>query len=309
MLENGKNNNICNKCGKQFCNKYSLQNHLNRKNPCDSIIQCDICKKIFKRNLHLTDHKNRKNPCQPSSNALEIIEADKKAKLEIIHAKKEACLEIEKEKSKRKATTNIDNSTNTNNYYTFNYAPNISYVDFNEKNMKKHINKNILQIPIDEFGNVIADDTKVKPILIKLLELLYNNTNFPEYKNLIYTPTCDKFFAIHEKEFHEVSYEEIKPIIANNLLRITSTFRDKYNSEANYEECYLDKFNKISENSSDGKYRQFNIVLSNCDNVVSIINRDAPFIKKESTNNSNFKSMIKDAIDENGQTIKVINWD
>jgi hypothetical protein len=307
----------CIKCKRLFSNNYLLRRHLNKKTPCDVVLTCDCCLKTFKEKWLFDRHKNKKIPCvapPDTTQQKELIQLETDCKLKIINATKDATLAIkdmdliiEKERSSRKSTiTNNSVNNSVNNYYTFNYAPNINYVDFNKKNMDHHINKNILQLSIDEFGNIIGDETKIKFILIKLLEQLYNNPDFPEYKNLIYSPTCDKFFAIHKKEFREMSYDEIKPIILNNLSRITATFKSKFEYEANYEEAYLMQCKVASPDASNGKYRQLNVILSNCNKVVSIIEQRAV---EQSEDDGTVKSVVQKATDERGAVIQIIDWE
>ncbi len=305
----------CIKCKRLFSNNYLLRRHLNKKTPCDVVLTCDRCLKTFKEKWLYIQHQNRKTPCSVASEDAqhkELMQLETDCKLKIINATKEATLAvkdmdllIEKERSSRKSMI-TNNSNNSINYYTFNYAPNVNYVDFNEKNMDRYISRNILRLSVDKFGNIIGDETKIKFILIKLLGLLYNNPDFPEYKNLIYSPTCDKFFAINKKEFHEVSYEEIKPIILNNLSRITSTFKSKFEFEANYEDAYLDRFEAASPDASNGRYRQLNVTMSKCDKVVSIIEQQAV---EQSDADASIKDVVRKATDERGEVIQVIEWE
>ncbi len=310
--------NTCDKCKKQFCNKYSLLSHQNRMYPCDRVIQCQRCNKMFKRTGHLNDHMKRKTPCTPKIREVAIIEAQLDADLERINAKKQADaelvgikkdagLEIEQARTHRKAL--IPSLPIADDpFYRFNYAPNVTYVDFNEKNMKRHINKNILRISIDDFGNMIGDDMKTKSVLVKLLELLYNNVDYPEYRNLIYSHTCDKFFAIRKNEFREVSYEDIKPIVMSNLLQIITNFREKYNSEASFEEQYTAHHNSVLEGFSNGKYRQFNIILTDCNQIVSITSSDTTSRPGVAVDDK-FKNVVAVAVNEKNQIIRVIEWE
>jgi len=56
----------CDKCDKEFSNNQQYKNHINRKIPCNRIIECTICKEQFKTKQLLKRHKNRKiKKCYP----------------------------------------------------------------------------------------------------------------------------------------------------------------------------------------------------------------------------------------------------
>jgi len=54
---------LCTLCNDVFANKKYLQSHLNRKIPCNRVIQCKRCTKIFNKVGDLNRHLNRVNPC------------------------------------------------------------------------------------------------------------------------------------------------------------------------------------------------------------------------------------------------------
>lgn len=49
--------NECVKCGKLFTTTSGLKSHLNRKTPCDQILNCNICNKTFKLQGSYDKHK------------------------------------------------------------------------------------------------------------------------------------------------------------------------------------------------------------------------------------------------------------
>ncbi len=58
-------NFACEVCHKTFAKKANLTRHLQRKDPCNIVIdlQCKRCKKIFQSQFHLDRHNNRKKEC------------------------------------------------------------------------------------------------------------------------------------------------------------------------------------------------------------------------------------------------------
>jgi hypothetical protein len=67
MVQNIKNDipiPVCAKCEKKFSAFQKLENHLNKKIPCDRVMKCDKCDKIFNRRNDLIKHQNRKTPCE-----------------------------------------------------------------------------------------------------------------------------------------------------------------------------------------------------------------------------------------------------
>ena len=55
----------CTKCSKTFSNRGNLNQHLNRKNPCDKnrTYRCKKCSHVFNSKTDLERHKNRKTSC------------------------------------------------------------------------------------------------------------------------------------------------------------------------------------------------------------------------------------------------------
>lgn len=257
------NNNKCEKCNKTFYSKYTLRKHLERKIPCDNKIQCHKCGKIFKRNEHLTNHLNRKNPCKTSSIEIE------KLKLQ---------LEIEKEKTKRKGITinNItDNSTNNSTNNSINItAPTYNVNVFNVKNITDHIEKNILTMGSETFRSIMEEHPDAKEKIIKILELTYKNENYPECKNLIYTPTCDKFFALKENDWKEVKYDRIKTIICDGLRKVIYPYMDDFKQNGKF---VMDKREVIVADPN----MRMHFKLSDCNSL----------LKKSDSTNKNKKEL------------------
>lgn len=60
-----KEKHVCQKCGKEFTQERYLQNHLNKKVPCDKKHKCVKCNKEFPSNSALSAHLNKITSCVP----------------------------------------------------------------------------------------------------------------------------------------------------------------------------------------------------------------------------------------------------
>lgn len=139
----------CKKCKKYFSNSYNYEKHINRKNPCDEILQCNKCKKVFTIFQHLESHMKRKTPCVVEKIEEPVVEEETKSlqkqKIEIeklkievrlkeletkfllqekIEKSRENTAKSRKELIKLKKKTNINSNNNSNNVNSNN---NVSY--------------------------------------------------------------------------------------------------------------------------------------------------------------------------------------
>lgn len=251
----------CEKCGKNFSRNYTLQKHYVKKIPCNRTLKCVRCNKVFKTKRDLERHMNRKYPCKTINNKelllekeIEILNIKKdialkkyEKELEIYEKKIKLKLEVDKERmlfkkelskivvqgneNKTNQTTNNINIVNGINIDKPTYNINV----FNMENITNHIEKNILTLGIDAFGNLIEGCPDVKQKIIKILELTYNNKDFPECKNLMYSGTCDKFFSLEEdKRWKETSYEDVKPIVMNSLRKVILPYMDDFKQNGSF---------------------------------------------------------------------------
>lgn len=93
----------CIKCNGVFSSNYNLTRHLNRKYPCDMILECAICNKIFTKQYDLTNHLNKKYPCLNPQEYLNLKEKE----LEINSEKNVLKAKIIENKAKDNAEKNI----------------------------------------------------------------------------------------------------------------------------------------------------------------------------------------------------------
>jgi len=87
----------CDKCEKIFKRQRHLDQHTNRKIPCDRNLMCNRCGKDFKKLYNLTQHLNRANKCDDMREVLQL-----QLKIEETKIKgKEIDLKIEETKLKQ----------------------------------------------------------------------------------------------------------------------------------------------------------------------------------------------------------------
>jgi len=221
-----KKKHICNKCNRTFSSDYNLQKHINEKVSCDVVLRCEKCNKIFREERQLKNHFNRKNPCI-KTNSIEdkllIIKAKKESALEIIKAKTEASLQLitARKSSPPKTQINIQN----NNFFI--PPPSIQTHDCSIETSLIHFNNNIKNISLDAIDMRLAMCRSFRDVMIMILKLFYNNPEYPEYKNVIYIPSEDKFFSLKEMEWKETDFDELYPIFAKSLSRSMKQFGEQ----------------------------------------------------------------------------------
>jgi hypothetical protein len=259
---------LCENCNKSFSDKYKLQKHLQKKNKCNTILECSRCRKTFTRKYDLNRHIERKTPCikiKDEFKERELALEEKKIELEFLKidsSNKEReirlleldkILEIEKEKTLRKQTTsksinidqiNIDQSTNIEN------SINLYFVNYTEKPEKaiQSITPE-LSAKLLENGNAATNITKY----------LYNNDNFPMFKNMI---CIDKDSEI----FECFSEDKWKRIIGFDKIERPIHINTK--------EAYVKIADLYIQNITDDKKSKVDEVIEEQNKVISNFHKD-----------------------------------
>lgn len=93
---------LCINCNKVFTSTYNYDRHINRKTPCNMLLQCVRCDKIFKYQREFDTHTNRKFPCKmtPDNIMREEHEKDRKLQIQLSEEKNKVLLAIADEKIK-----------------------------------------------------------------------------------------------------------------------------------------------------------------------------------------------------------------
>ena len=65
MINNTIRAPCCSKCNRKFTTFYGLDRHIQKKIPCDRVLNCKKCKRVFKQKNDLKRHTNRKTSCDP----------------------------------------------------------------------------------------------------------------------------------------------------------------------------------------------------------------------------------------------------
>lgn len=149
----------CNKCTRIFKRQVYLNQHNNRKIPCDREISCVRCGKEFKQMGNLKKHLNKKNKCEDKRICLEL-----ELKIAETNLKgKETDLKIEKVKLKQVLAEKPSNTFNINN------ITNIINVNSGINYTLGEVNKMI-----------VIDDTNAS--FVNFIKMHFNNDEFPNNK-------------------------------------------------------------------------------------------------------------------------------
>lgn len=266
----------CEKCSKVFKSNYLLDKHLNRKTPCDIILQCSKCNKMFATTRLLTNHLDRKTSCMVAIidinlSKLELkLEIEKEKTLQIsekalmqtdlinkraiaqadliskrLSAKiftKDKDLEKEYLKTKRKEiTAQIVNEKILADRKLAEYK-HLDYLRIKEEEAFKYVESRILTnevvFDINELSHllmhlirnnildvkkVFEEFTTIEECSTALLQVIFNNDEYPQFKSLFYFLEIDKYFIIKLingiKKASLVNFNNIVPDITNLLLQ------------------------------------------------------------------------------------------
>ena len=258
--------NKCPKCNTSFASKYNLQKHLERKIPCDRVLQCDRCKKIFARKSNLTTHLNRKNPCKTKEEELDLFQKK---------------LDFEKEKAKIQEEKKIKILNEENKLkIEILEKENEMKINLEEKKIERieKRKKAEIEISIAEKENRMEIEKEKTKQIIERRTIITNNTVNNTTIN-ISAPTIN-MFNCDEKTLDnhiETNLLTMKFNTIDNLLQNCKTEKDfivkllaiAYNND-NFPECkniiYVppnDKFYIISDNNwIEKKYENIHYLLS-----------------------------------------------
>jgi hypothetical protein len=255
---NDNNSVRCNSCNKYYSSKSSLCNH-NKKYHSNSVIpsstliaqnstliaqnstlfapnkyNCKYCNKNFSRNYCVTRHEKT---CKSKKNML--INSDEILKL------KNKIIELE-----NKIGNNTVNNTNNG---TINNITNNIKVSFGDEDIDKISTKDKKKILNSGYCS-----------LIKLIELIHLNKDYPQYQNIKINNLKDKFAKTYDesiKNFTTVPKKEIiDSLICSRTVDLKSIY-DEYNKEDNkLHKCVLKLIEKIesyTEEIDDKKILEF----------------------------------------------------
>jgi hypothetical protein len=255
----------CEKCKKNFSTKSNLKRHLSKKNPCDQMQNfiCSACNKEFFSKYNLQRHIKRKKPCVIIGEKQEIMHPEReleiykekkkidmeyrmlehKLELQLIQAKKEAYKEIsaerkennlavEKAKTERKKhTAQIINNNmiqvNIQELKILNRHPPTDIIEATAdclNKITKYITYNTSDKNIIEIAFKNGD---INNISIQLIKKTYNNNDYPDQKNMIYSDDSNTFYAVKDGEWQETEFESLKEIISMTLQNYYKKFCKK----------------------------------------------------------------------------------
>jgi len=273
------NNFYCIKCNKNFKTKQQLNNHINRKNPCNKILKCNRCYKEFKKNHHLTNHINRKFPCDK----IELEQENRELKLKVENLE----LKLENQSLKLNNNSMINSNINSNNTIIINNFGEEDISKIKKKLLSEEIQKllnNTLPLQIKNNTDLKVEDLKYKGIDVLsidmfrfFIKLIFNNDNFPENKTIKYNEEEDTFYYYYNNEWSIIDNDSKEILIERITKKIQKLLLDKKpisnQSDLKKLDIYLGedydiKINKIDDkdyallyNSSNRTKQMYNKVL------------------------------------------------
>ncbi len=192
----------CPKCNKSFSSKGYLTRHLNQTTACNQPINCKKCGKEFESQGLLNKHYSRKTPCVDEEPEEKIISKceycdgifssvsnlNKHMRTVCKVRKRETKLEKEMAELKNMIKTLVENQAssvtinNMINTVQQNMYVNVTICNFGSEDLSK-LNQqdviNLLKGQVDDF-------------MIRMIEYIYANPEYPERHNIFYDPVRRK---------------------------------------------------------------------------------------------------------------------
>jgi hypothetical protein len=236
------NGNLCNICNKSYSTYNSLWKHNNKYHPinknkmpeniivplinntnCKMAYECDYCKKCFNTRQNKWDHQ--KNRCK-NKNIEDNIKSD---------------------------TINngiVNNITNVNNINNIN---NIINVNINISNNKvSFCNEDLSSLTRKDKKNILDAGFLS---LVKLIEIIHLNKNYPHYQNIKIYNLKDKFAKTYDKltdTFTTINKKEsIDSLICTRLYDLKTIHKEFGNKDNMFHRCALELINKVESCASD----------------------------------------------------------
>ena len=224
----------CSKCNKEFKFKSILDKHINRKTPCDKIVNTDSNDNIeIYRQYNIINNKINKLTKKSSKNKCEFCNSTLANRSNLLkhidnNCKEKKILIIERDKLKfaydlLKQNKNLINTTQ-----------NKSQIINNTNNITNNINitNNNLTLQINPFGkedlsHITLEDYKKCleqrfPGLFEYIKLVHLNKDVPQNHNLLLTNERSKFIKVYKdgKFKREYKDEIIEDILNKNMGRL-----------------------------------------------------------------------------------------
>lgn len=241
---------MCELCNKIFQKKIELERHMQRKTPC---VKVDKIKKSIsleiqqektkqerektRRELEKIKLKNEQIKLKNEQREKEIqlqkekalaIEEKKMEQLKFDHEKKLEKMLLQKEKEltienikterKEKTTTIINNDNRQQIINNIQVTINNIFPAENIVDCTDYLADNIIPKLVDSMGEYKFLDYKENGSLSYIIKDLFNNSNRPALRNMIYKPSHDMCFAVIDKSWKIKDLEYISNILAKSLI-------------------------------------------------------------------------------------------
>jgi len=279
----------CDKCSKVFKNNQQFKQHLNRKIPCNRIIECDICKIHFKTLFLLKQHKNRKiKKCYPPDITYELNKL------------KEEIKELKNKPNITNITNNINNNITNNTINVFTPEGKLYHTYFLKSNPlqqlefeKAVLSKLSLEDYTDELSNIYNFTNMVKEVCFNMAlpanwiickDDLFNDLKLKIDNSNIVSCMDNILYLIYTIANQVIKYNDLD----NDLIDFYNTFIEKYDNGEYKENENVKQFIKLCNEELFKHFSKIlNIISDRKNNVKQIeitINNlgdeDITFIKK-----------------------------
>lgn len=255
----------CNKCGKIFGQKSHLNNHLNRKNPCDMYFgdislksnnKCMHCGKIFKKRSDFNRHlKNNCSVLKGKNDDLRNIYME-------LHNIKNKCEVYENENK------DLKNRINKLEKQTINQIGNNNIIGNNNTTNNITNNNNIVIVAHGEedLERVYQNEDEISFMLKKGLQsprysICKTNFNrkFPEYNNIYLPDMKNKYVMVYNGKKYVLrdTNEIISELYDRHVEFIEELFRDNgKNIPDSKKKALCQLFELLSESKTDPEKKQ-----------------------------------------------------
>lgn len=254
-----------------FDRPYLLEKHLERKTPCDAIMEivkyntsaniCQYCRRSYTTLGSLKRHQQ--TACKILNGGMELLAQETirrenlELKTEMGEMKKIMRHLIKKSEHSRNSqdiignTNNITNNTITqnNNSLILNFNP-VRLVDFTEHDSRDLVQICLTDDDLSRIGSLVCN-RKTKEAAKLIIHRIHNNEDHPEGMNIFYSASTGRYMAYIDPQWGPVALKMVLKIIQTEVIRGISM--------ASWEETENDLQSKVVDMGNmivmDGKFK------------------------------------------------------
>lgn len=247
----------CDKCGKIFNRELHMQQHKNRKNPCNQSLTCKRCSKVFKQKSNYTFHINRKNPCADNRISIDMQLKLEETKLKVEETKlKHAETELKIKQIDLKIAKNTGPSSITNNVGRDQINGDINIKLEQHFHGKQNVGEITLAVfTAEEIANI--DNLDRAQMMENILKTLYNNSDKDMTKFQCIVLHDNKFYCKIEDTIKAITFDDLKPNVLKDI------HKTNYNTLDKIDPTHRDIPTVPMSDESVGRYRDIETYISN----------------------------------------------